>query len=194
MPRSSAFEAQTLLPADVQNKVHKADDQVKTKLAPAEERENRIKDRKARWEGLRFKGEGECSYQSYDVLSMMEKDTPLYLSPGKFPTRSQVLVQKKATKEVSIDQSALVIKDRAQELLCSTSTELETVNAMKRRALAFDVVKACSFHSMNSYHAELFDYLHQAPPPGYSSVSLTQVVPTECVIPSVAAACIEGIQ
>ena len=130
---------------------------------------------------------GECSYQSYDVvLSMMEKDTPLYLSLGKFPTRRQVLVQKKATKEVSIDQSALVIKDRAQERLCSTSTELETVNAMKRRALAFDVVKACSFHSMNSYHADLFGYLHQAPPPGYSSVSLTQVVPT--------AVCIENIQ
>jgi len=152
------FEAQKLLSADLQNKVHKTYDQVKTKLAPAE-RDNRIKDQKARLERLRFKGQEECSYQSYDVvLSMMEQDTLLHLSPDKFPTRRQELVQKKATKEVSIDQSALVIKDRAQELLCPTATELETVNAMKRRALAFDVVQACSFHSMNSYHADLFDY------------------------------------
>lgn len=43
---------------------------------------------------------------------------------------------------------------------------------MRRRALAFDVVKACGFHAMNGYHADLFDHLHQAPSPGYNPVSL----------------------
>ena len=53
--------------------------------------------------------------------------------------------------------------------------ELETTNAMKRRALAF-VVKACGFHAMNRYHADLFDHLHQAPPPGYAGVSLARIL------------------
>jgi len=59
------------------------------------------------------------------------------------------LMQKKPGREISIDQSALIVKDRQQDLLCSTTTELETVNAFRRRALAFDLVKCCGFHAMN---------------------------------------------
>ena len=109
--RRLIFEAQTLLSADLQNKVHKADESVKIKLAPAE-RDNRIKDQKARLEGLRFRGEEECSHQSYDLaLHMLEKDTLLYLPPDKFPTRRHELLQKKAPKEITIDQSALIVRD-----------------------------------------------------------------------------------
>lgn len=170
------FEAQTLLSAELQNKVHKTDEQSKSKLAPAE-RDNRLKEQKTRLEGLRFKGEEECSYQSYDlVLNMLEKDSLVYLSPEKFATRRNELALKKTGKEISIDQSSLVIKDKAQELTCSTATELETTNAMRRRALAFDLVKACSYHTMHTYHAELFDHLHLSPPPGYAQVTLTQIL------------------
>ena len=174
--RRLIFEAQTLLSADLQNKIDKTEDQIKTKMAPAE-RENRIRDQKTRLEGIRFRGEEECSFQSYDtVLGMLEKDVLLYLGPEKFATRRQELLQKKSPKEVSIDQSALVIRDKVQELLCATTTELETVNAMRRRALAFDIAQVSSFHALNAYHADLFDYLHHPPPPGYSPVSLTQVL------------------
>lgn len=170
------FEAQTLLSADLQDKVHKTEDQVKSKMAPAE-RENRIKEQKNRLEGLRFKGEEECAYQSYDmVLNMMERDALIYMSPEKFATRRSELATKKTSKEISIDQSSLVVKDKLNELTCSTSTELETTNALRRRALAFDLVGGCPYHTMNSYHAELFDHLHLPPPPGYSSVSLTQLL------------------
>ena len=47
---------------------------------------------------------------------------------------------------------------------------------MNRRALAFDLVQVCGFHVMNGYHADLFDHLHHQPPPGYSSVSLAQIL------------------
>ena len=84
------FEAQTLLSAELQNKVHKTDEQVKSKLAPAE-RDNRIKEQRTRLEGLRFKGEEECSHQSYDlVLNMMERDSLVYASGGK---TARVVVQ-----------------------------------------------------------------------------------------------------
>ena len=170
------FEAQTLLSAELQNKVHKTEDQAKSKMAPAE-RDNRIKDQRTKLEGLRLKGEEECSHSSYDlVLNMLEKDCLIYLGPEKFPTRRQELMQKKPGREISIDQSALVIRDRQQELLCSTTTELETVNAFRRRALAFDLVKCCGFHTMNTYHSELFEHIHQAPPPGYAAVSLAQIL------------------
>ena len=115
------FEAQTLLSAELQNKVHKTEDQTKTKLAPAE-RENRVKEQRTRLEGLRLKGEEECAFQSYDlVLGMLEKDSLVYLAPEKFATRRSELALKKATKEISIDHSALVVRDKSQDITCSSN-------------------------------------------------------------------------
>ena len=99
-----------------------------------------------------------------------------YLAPEKFATRRSELAMKKSAKEIAIDQTSLIVKDKTQDLSCATTTELDTTNAMRRRALAFDLVKACSYHTMNSYHVELFDHLHLQAPPGYSQVSLAQLL------------------
>ena len=107
---------------------------------------------------------------------MMEKDSLVYLAPEKFATKRSELAMKKSAKEIAIDQTSLIVKDKTQDLSCATTTELDTTNAMRRRALAFDLVKACSYHTMNSYHAELFDHLHLQAPPGYSQVSLAQLL------------------
>ena len=109
---ASMKRAQTLLSAELQNKVHKTDEQVKSKLAPAE-RDNRIKEQCTRLEGLWFKGEEECSHQSYDlVLNMMERDSLVYLAPEKFAIRRSELAMKKSAKEIAIDQTSLVVKDK----------------------------------------------------------------------------------
>jgi len=79
---------------------------------------------------------------------MLERDSLVYLAPEKFATRRNELALKKASKEISIDQSSLVIKDKAQDLTCSTATEPDTTNAMRRRALAFDLVKACKLNNV----------------------------------------------
>ena len=71
----------------------------------------------------------------------------MYLAPEKFATRRNELALKKASKEISIDQSSLV-KDKAQDLTCSTATEPDTTNAMRRRALAFDLLKACKLNNV----------------------------------------------
>ena len=103
-------------------------------------------------------------------------DCLLYLGPEKFPTRRHELLQKKPSKEISIDQAHLVVKDKQQDLTCPTVTELEVSNAFKRRALAFDLVGVCTYDVMAAYHADLLDHLHTLPPPGYSAVSVQQVL------------------
>ena len=131
------------------------------------ERDARIEQQKARLTGLRFKGEEECCHSSYDIaLNMLEKDCLLYLRPEKFPTRRHELIQKKP----------LVVKDKQADLTCPTVTELEISNAFKRRALAFDLVGLCTYDVMAAYHADLLDHLHTLPPPGYSAVSVQQVL------------------
>ena len=160
---------------EVKVKANRKDD-ASVSLAGAE-RDARIEQQKGRLSGLRFKGEEECCHSSYDVvLNMLEKDCLLYLGPEKFPTRRHELVQKKPSKEISIDQAHLVVKDKQQDLTCPTVTELEVSNAFKRRALAFDLVGVCTYDVMAAYHADLLDHLHTLPPPGYSAVSVQQVL------------------
>ena len=99
-----------------------------------------------------------------------------YLGPEKFPTRRNELMQKKPSKEITIDQSQLIVKEKQAELTCSTITELEVSNAFKRRALAFDLAGAITYSVMAAYHADLIDHLHLPSPPGYSPVSVQQVL------------------
>ena len=107
---------------------------------------------------------------------MLEKNCLRYLGPEKFPTRRHELLQKKPSKEISIDQSQLVVKEKQSDLTCPTVTELEVSNAFKRRALAFDPVGVCTYDVMAAYHADLLDHLHTLPPPGYLAVSVQQIL------------------
>ncbi len=160
---------------EVKVKANRKDDASVT-LAGAE-RDARREQRKNRLTGLRFKGEEECCHSSYDVaLNMLEKDCLLYLGPEKPPTRRHELLQKKPSKEISIDQAQLVVKDKQQDLTRATVTELEVSSALKRRALAFDLVRICTYDVMAAYHADLLDHLHTLPPPGYPAVSVQQVL------------------
>ena len=79
------FEAQTLVCNEVKIKANKKEDSP-TNFAPSE-REARIQQQKDRLSGLRFRGEEECAHCSYDIaLTMLERDTLVYLGPEKFPT------------------------------------------------------------------------------------------------------------
>ena len=75
--------------------------------------EARIQQQKDRLSGLRFCGEEECAHCSYDTaLTMLEKDTLVYLRPEKFPTRRNELQLKKPGKEITIDQAQLIVKEK----------------------------------------------------------------------------------
>ena len=159
---------------EVKIKANKKED-APTNFAPSE-REARIQQQKDRLSGLRFHGEEECAHCSYDIaLTMLEKDTLVYLGPEKFPTRRNELQLKKPGKEITIDQSQLIVKEKPADF-SSTNTELEVANAFRRRALAFDLVGICSYNIMTSHHADLLDHLHTPPPPGYSPITIQQIL------------------
>ena len=48
--------------------------------------------------------------------------------------------------------------------------------AFKRRALAFDMVGACSYNCVNMYHSRLMQRAQELPPPGHVKVTLAQVL------------------
>ena len=106
----------------------------------------------------------------------MEKDTLVYLPPEKFITRRYELLQKKPPKQLTLDNDNLTIKDKPQDHVCSTKTELELLQAFRRRALAFDLVGLVPYEVMNAYHADLMGHLQDDAPPGYSNTTVTQVL------------------
>lgn len=171
------FECHTLVVANIKSEVNKKDDSTCQSTLPTAERDRRIADQKQRLAGLRLKGDEEVAHSSYDlVITMLEKDVVTYLHPEKFVTRRSELLHKKPAKQLSLDQDSLTVKEKPLDMVCNTRTELELVQAFRRRALAFDLVGLTSYELMNAYHAELLSHLQEDPPPGYTQVSVTQVL------------------
>jgi hypothetical protein len=171
------FQCHTLVVADIKAEVNKKDDPTSPCNLPSAERDRRVTAQKRRLSGLRVKGDEEVAHCSYDlVFALLEKDTVTYLHPERFITRRSELLQKKPQKQLALDSDSLTVKEKPFDHVCSTRTELELVQAFRRRALAFDLIGLVSYEIMNSYHAELMGHMQEEPPPGYSSVSVTQVL------------------
>jgi hypothetical protein len=171
------FQCHTLVVANIKAEVNKKDDPSSQSSLPTAERDRRIADQRQRLAGLRLKGDEEVAHSSYDLaFTMLEKDTITYLHPEKFVTRRAELLQKRPLKQLALDQDSLTVKEKPLDMTCSTRTELELVQAFRRRALAFDLVGLATYELMNSYHAELLSHMQEDPPPGYTQVSVTQVL------------------
>ena len=171
------FEAHTLVVANIKSEISKKDHSSSTNFLPPAERGRRVKEQHERLQGLRFRGDEECAHSNYDlVFSMMERDNLICLPREKFVTRRFELQQRKPGKEIILDQNALTVKDKQSEYTCSTRTELELFQAMRRRALTSDLVGLCRYEVFNSYHSELLQHLQEEPAPGYTKTSLIQLL------------------
>ena len=154
--RRLMFDAQTLSVAMVKQAVEGNDGQTKSELSPPE-RSHRIADQKTRLTGISFQGPYECAFSCYDIVSeMLEKDTPTYPQPHRFGTRSSEVSREKPAKELVIDSGAHVaVRDAKQQVRCNIKNELEMAQALTRRALAFDLMGACTFKLPLRIHSSL---------------------------------------
>jgi len=171
------FESQTLVVAELKNRVDKGDEAASAPMAAAE-RDTRIAEQRKRLTGLTHTGDEECSYESYNLVhAMIQQNTVLYHHPERFATRQFELQQRRPRKELTLDaKSGVVVHDKALELRCETHTELELTQAFRRRALAYDLTGACSYSVMNAYHHYLIQRLQESPPPNYMRITSTQVL------------------
>ncbi len=151
--RRLMFDAQTLSVAMVKQAVESNDGQVKSELSPSE-RSHRVADQKTRPNGISFQGLYERSLSCYDILSeMLGKDTPSYLQPHRFGTRSAEVSREKPAKELVIDSGAHVaVRDAKQQVRCNIKNELEMSQAFTKKAVAFDLIGACTFAVMEKFH------------------------------------------
>jgi len=125
-----------------------------------------IADQKTRLTGISFQGPYECWYSCYDIVSdMLDKGTPSCPQPHRFGARSSEVAREKPPKELVIGSgSHVAVSDAKQQVKCNIKNELEMAQAFTRRALAFDLMSACTFSVMEKFHQFLLGYLQMLPP------------------------------
>ena len=168
------FEAQTLIVADIKAKVQRKDKPSASVSLSSAERDSRVEEQKQRLTGLRLRGDEEVAHSACGlVLGVLEKDQLIYLALERWRDK---LAQVKPSPQLQLEQGTISVKAKAAETTCAIKTELDLVQALRRRALAFDLVGLCRYDTMNTYHSELVAHLQEQPPVGYSHVSLQQVL------------------
>ena len=176
--RRLIFEAQTAVVALARSQADPNADPTLRKMPPAE-RSSRIANQRVRLQGLSMEGNMEVAHQVYDQLNgMMEADTLKYLAPAKCITRMQEITSAKPPKELKLDTSGtgITVKDSITEQQCSTGTELDLLEAMTRRSLAFDAMGLVDFHIFQKWIQYLFNLMRQPPPPNFKAPTLTQLL------------------
>ena len=174
--RMLMFEAQTMSLASLKQTIEHNEDR-KVELAPAE-REDRVARQKRRLQGLELTGPYENAHSNYNVVAaMLEANVPIYLEPHKFLTRNAEVARERPGKEVILDEHArLTIRDKAYKDKVAIQTELQLQEALTRRALACDLMGACTYSVMEAWHRFLLSRLSLPPPPNFKKIGMDQLL------------------
>ncbi|CAE7733938.1 unnamed protein product [Symbiodinium necroappetens] len=161
--RHLVFEAQTLLVSQTKALVENREAETKD-LAPAERRE-RIKTQSQRLAGITMSGQSECSFASYDLcMKLLTENCVSYLAPSKFITREAELRADKPRKELDLQHSTLIVKEREPDQVCDTSTALSLHHALHRRSLALDLIGVTDYFKVQAFVDFLMAHLHRSLP------------------------------
>ena len=107
---------------------------------------------------------------------MLEKDSPMYLEPHRFDTRAAEVARERPGKELILDQNRLSVKDKSDKGKCAIQDSLSLHQALQRRALACDLMSACSYEVLHEWHSFMLERLQQPPPPNCSKPSIEQIL------------------
>ena len=172
--RHLVFEAQTILVSQTKALIENKEHEVK-ELAPAERRE-RVRAQARRLAGITMAGQSECSYASYDLcMKLLTDNCVSYLPPSKFVTREAELRSDKPRKELDVQSSTIVLKDRDPDQSCDTSTALSLHHALHRRSLALDLIGVTDYFKVQGF-ADLMGHLHQEPMAGSRATTVQQIL------------------
>ena len=175
------FESHTVLVSQIRADNDPSADPSARKM-PASERTARIEAQRLRLVGLSLEGPLEVGFSVYDFCAgMLESDQLRYLAPHKCVTRSQEVMNLKPAKELKLDNvsGTITVKESAPQLECPTSTELEVLQALTRRSLAFDCTGLIDFHIAQKWVQDLFSVMQQPVAPGFAKISLIQLLRTD---------------
>ena len=170
------FEAQTLVMAQLREQVSNPDMQMTRKMPPVE-REAKMKQLRARLPGVLPEHQLEPSHALLNLVSQVWETRQLqYIEIGKLTSREHEVLYSKSSKQLHVDSDKLLVKEEAKVPDQMASSELQILEALKRRGVAFAFIDAMSWESHGRYLQALFSHLRTEPPEGYVKPTLQQVL------------------
>ena len=106
--------------------------------------------------GLALVGQLECSYAPCDCVgATLERDSPMYLEPHRFDALAAEVDRERPGKELILDHNRISVKDKADKFERAIQDPLALSQALQRRALACNLMGACSCESIHSWQSFL---------------------------------------
>eukprot|EP00439_Symbiodinium_sp_Y106_P010711 s15057_g1.t1 len=99
-----------------------------------------------------------------------------YLAPSKFTTRTSELKLEKPKKELDIQASQVVLRDKTADQSCDVNWRNLNVDREQRRALAMDLVGLATYSKVQTYNDFLMGHLHEDVTPGCKPTTIQQIL------------------
>ena len=148
-----------------------------TRKIPPVERESKMRQLKARLPGLLIQGQIEPSHALLTLVAQMWENKQLqYIPVERLTSREYEVMHSKSTKQLQIDPDKLLVKEEAKVPDQTATTELQVLEAFKRRGVAFAFIDCMSWDCHETYLQMLFSHLRVDPPEGHSRATLQQIL------------------
>ena len=161
-------EAQALSLLNLRTRVERTHSDV-LKEMPLAERLVRVERQKSLLRGLVYNEYVEPAHSLVDrVMHVIEVGCIHYLAPEKCPSRHDEINVTRPEQQLTFDGQGMVkIAKRELDLRCDISGELRLRDALRRKALAFDVAGLASFERLEEWRTQMFQAMTRQPPAGY---------------------------
>ena len=170
------FESHTMLLAQLREQVANPEANLSRKLVPVE-REAKLEKLKRSIPGVIIERQLEPSHELLDLAAQIHESRQLkYLSPEKCTSREWEVSMSKTSKQLSIDSDKLLVKEKRETPDQTTTSDLQILEALKRRGLALAFADIISWEAHERYLQMLFSHLRIEPPASYHKPTIQQVL------------------
>ena len=171
------FESHTLVLAQLREQVANPDAATMRKL-PAVERKAKMRGLRARLTGVVVEHQLEPSHALLDVFSRQWESRQLeYVHAEKCTSREWEVMKHKSSKQLTIDQDKLLVKEeKTVPEQPVNASELQVLEALRRRGVAMACVDMISWEAHEKYLQKLFNHLRGEAPENFSRPTLQQVL------------------
>ncbi len=178
--RRIQFEASTLMVAHVKSQVNQdAAGSDAIRKIPAAEKQQRLRDQKARLGGVSAEGEAEPSYALIDLVnSMVDNNCVLWIPPSKCGKRESEIQMnsKEKPQTLVLENQTVKVAAPSVDQNIDTTSEMTLQWCLQRRGIAFDQSRLINWSTRQTWMQQLLTTLSKDPPEGYGRVKIEQVV------------------
>ena len=169
------FESEVVITSTVRSTVESSD--ATPRPIPIAEKNARLEQLRARFQGLNIQGAGEPSHTLLDeCCAQFESRTLKYIEPSRCTSRENEITAGKSDKKLKLESGSLAIRESKTVPDEAISTTYHLSMCLRRRGLAYEFSNLISFRAHELYVERLMKHLTTEPPIGFQSTTLAQVI------------------